>query len=421
MFKQKLITLYSVIAFTCLFCNVFSQNTEVSITGDVGVFIDSNEEVSICGSLLGENNAIITNSGVLNIYAEEDIYIDAYDSKKLFFGDGIYALRGKYEHTLDGHGDSLFFSTLRVLKDVSGSSGDVFLNSHLKVKSKLYLTQGIIRGRVGDGYSVFLSNADPNSLVVPLPGEANSDYAFVDGTFFQKVKPGSTYFFPIGVNDLTTPIEIENNFENVSVLNAGFNLSLPAEMGNTIEKSFLRFIKLYKTGLWNVKTDKAPVGYMTMDAFFYQFNDYYSTEKNMFALVRNSNPERDIYKWRLAGDLPLGGMPARRENSLFSRGINIDTVGYFGVAQAELLKLINIISPGGGRETRIIIPNLNKYDETELIIFNSFGTQVYSKKPYDDSLDMDGYRDGTYYYIFNYIKDGQKGTIQSYIDVKSKR
>lgn len=421
MFKQKFITFYSFLALTCLFCDLFGQNTEVLILGDVGLYINSNEEVHVYGSLIGENNAIISNSGVFNLIATDEVGVDAMQSRNMFSGDGVYALKGQGIHRLNANGDSLYFRSLRIHKNASGSSGDINLLSNLKVLNRLELYQGIIRGRIDNGYSVFLANTDPSALQVSYPGESNSDYAFVDGRFNQKVAIDSTYFFPIGVNDLTTPVRIKNNFKNITVLKAGFDLSIPAPMGNSIDKSYLRFTDLYQTGLWHIESDKAPLGSMTMDAFFYQFSDYYTTEKNMFALVTNSRPAKDIYQWKLAGDMPLGGLAARRETSLFAQGIGVDSVGYFGVAKAELLKLINLISPGGGRETRVIIPNLDKYDETELIIFNSFGSKVYSKKPYDDSLDMDMYRDGTYYYIFNYTKDGQKGTIQSYIDVKSKR
>ena len=88
------------------------------------------------------------------------------------------------------------------------------------------------------------------------------------------------------------------------------------------------------------------------------------------------------------------------------------------MATADITKLINFIAPGGGRESRFIIPSIERYETTELIVYNAMGRQIFKDKPYKNNLDMKDFKDGTYYYIFKYTRNGRPGVIQSFIDVK---
>lgn len=421
MFSIKKIALcgacYLALSFTC----VFGQDTEVVLSGDVGFIIGSNEKIEIHGSLIGKDNAIITNNGQVNLHSSNSVEIEVVESEALFSGQGEYALIGDGAHSLYGNGDALNFSYLTVDKSVASADGDVYLYSDLLIEKRFSFLEGIIRTRNGSGSSVYLNDSLPSSLRYILPEDNRNNVAFVDGVFYQKVMFDSTYFLPVGSEDFYTPLKLSNSHSNISQLRAEFNYDVPVAMENTIAQSYLKFNRLMETGLWNIASDVEPIdGSISMDAYFFNFNEYLSVEDNMFAIVHNDEPQVRPKDWRLAGEMPLGGMPSRRYNSLHASASNIKELGDFGIAQADLYKLINLISPGGGRETRVVIPNLDTYDQTELIVYDSFGSKVFSSKPYSNNMDMEGYRDGTYYYIFNYVKNGQRGTIQSYIDVKSK-
>lgn len=60
----------------------------------------------------------------------------------------------------------------------------------------------------------------------------------------------------------------------------------------------------------------------------------------------------------------------------------------------------NIITPNGdGKNDYFVIPGLDRYPGSTLIIYNRWGNQVYQNKNYDNKWNGEGLNEGTYYYI----------------------
>jgi gliding motility-associated-like protein len=78
------------------------------------------------------------------------------------------------------------------------------------------------------------------------------------------------------------------------------------------------------------------------------------------------------------------------------------------------LVIYNIITPNGDQYNEaFIIENVALYPDNELMIFNRWGNQVYSKKNYNNEWKGEGLESGTYYYLFK-LKNGQtyKGWVE---------
>ena len=87
----------------------------------------------------------------------------------------------------------------------------------------------------------------------------------------------------------------------------------------------------------------------------------------------------------------------------------------------KLPKIIipNIFTPNGdGDNDFFFITNLDQLKNTQLEIYTKEGKRVYNKRFYDNSWDGRGLPDGTYYYIFTFIYEGNQFTRNSFVTIK---
>ncbi len=69
---------------------------------------------------------------------------------------------------------------------------------------------------------------------------------------------------------------------------------------------------------------------------------------------------------------------------------------------SNILSIPNAITPNGdGKNETLVIENIDKFPNNELIIFNRWGNIVFKSKPYHNEWDGANLPDGTYYYILN--------------------
>ncbi|MFY0254175.1 gliding motility-associated C-terminal domain-containing protein [Chitinophaga sp. 30R24] len=60
----------------------------------------------------------------------------------------------------------------------------------------------------------------------------------------------------------------------------------------------------------------------------------------------------------------------------------------------------NVITPNGdGKNDYFVVPGIDRYPGTELLIYNRWGNEVYQSKNYDNRWNGHGLSEGTYYYI----------------------
>jgi gliding motility-associated-like protein len=86
------------------------------------------------------------------------------------------------------------------------------------------------------------------------------------------------------------------------------------------------------------------------------------------------------------------------------------------------LEIPNIITPNGdGFNDVLIIKNLDKYADNNLLIADRAGKLVYEKNSYRNDWDAQNVPDGTYYYVISYKdKNNSKGVIKGLITILRK-
>jgi gliding motility-associated-like protein len=86
------------------------------------------------------------------------------------------------------------------------------------------------------------------------------------------------------------------------------------------------------------------------------------------------------------------------------------------------LEIPNIITPNGdGFNDVLIIKNLDKYTDNNLLIADRAGKLVYEKNSYQNDWDAQNAPDGTYYYVISYKdKNNSKGVIKGLITILRK-
>jgi gliding motility-associated-like protein len=92
--------------------------------------------------------------------------------------------------------------------------------------------------------------------------------------------------------------------------------------------------------------------------------------------------------------------------------VNTDDITVF-VEEDYLLLVTNVITPNNdGANDRFEIINIETYPTAELLIFDRWGTEVYSKKPYNNEWDGTykgkNLPDGTYYYVIRFAEKDKR-------------
>lgn len=395
------------------------ESSDIIIYGDERLYIDTAEHLTVHGSLTGIDGATIENQGNLIFNANGDYQsISNYSSAGFFTGMGNYLFSGDGDMYVGGDFPNIFYNV-----DLEKTSqGILMLENDLRIENRLSLNTG--RVFTGDQYKLVMENVVGESL----QHDIMSRNAFVFGTFRRHLQGGQVYQFPVGLSDTYFPLTVDNSMQGVEYLDVSFRDDVALEGSANEQLGPYNFGELNQTGSWLINGNKkASEGAMNISAYIFDFMEYGRLETNMFGLVYHPNPKGLDDEWEIEGQFDLPGMPSRREGSVITNLVGAKNYGAYTLSIGDITKLINFISPGEGRETIFIIPGAvddnirgwkKRYDETELVVYNSMGREIYKKKPYQNDLDMKDYRDGTYYYIFRYVRNGKPGTIQSYIDVK---
>jgi len=158
---------------------------------------------------------------------------------------------------------------------------------------------------------------------------------------------------------------------------------------------------------------------MDITTFISNLNSVNNLKDNQFRLLHNSDIFNSKESWEIEGDMDNFGSPARLAGTNYTMIRNASQQGFYALGMSGEEKLVNIISPNKGRETRFLVLGIEDYQNTELTVYNLNGAVVFSEKPYKNSLDFKQFKEDTYYYIFKYVLNGKPGAIQSYVDVKA--
>ncbi|HSI90661.1 MAG TPA: gliding motility-associated C-terminal domain-containing protein, partial [Adhaeribacter sp.] len=138
---------------------------------------------------------------------------------------------------------------------------------------------------------------------------------------------------------------------------------------------------------------------------------YAQADNGGFELIRQVNASDTI--------VTLGNISARGFNQCFRIKANsTDTRASWSNASCvsfeNPLAFYNIITPNNDKLNDVfVVENIHLYPGNELKIFNRWGSEVYSKKNYDNTWDGKNTADGTYYYFMK-LADGRtyKGWVE---------
>lgn len=403
--------------------NAIQESSDIIIYGDVRVYIDSAEQVTTHGSLTGMDGAMIENQGSL-VFDINDNYQSLYNysSQNFFTGQGNYYFNGNADFYTGGDFSTAFYNLW--INKTEGSN--LFLENSLSVSNQLNLDAGHV---VTDTSFVIVSNTDSAALVVSNFSD-RSNTSYIEGNLRRYILSGSGYHFPVGLSNRYFPLAIASNtLSGVDYLDVAFkdDNMIPLTGDIDYQDALYHYHALNNTGSWMVKGNNSPTsGTMDIDAYIFDFMEYGEFETNMFGLVYNKDPKGYNDEWSLQGEFIGAGLPSRQAGSEVTKLIGTNKMGYYTVAVADVTKLINFIAPGADRYTIFYIPGLEPepgkdeayFQDTELIVYNAMGREIFQAKPYNNDLDMGEFRDGTYYYIFKFTRNGKPGVIQSFIDVK---
>lgn len=388
---------------------------------DDQIRVDSGAALTVYGNVTAESQSQIVNSGIFT-FSTDDEYKEIFNnaSGDVFSGNGHYVFEGQSEHYLSGNYNANFTN---LTLDKTIATALVVEVPTIQVDKVLTLTSGILD--VGENMAL-VENADSNAIDTRFL----NIYSFINGRLKRRVRNGSIYHFPISQSKIIRPIILSNNFPEVQYMDVAFvegdQVDLTSKIG--LQYGISYFKGLDQTGVWEINSDvENPEGSMHMEAYIANFRGYGGLEDNMFGLLQSDEVDPEEASWELEGDMEFYDSPYRRVGTLTTKVRGAEEFGYYALGIAERQKFVNLIAPGGGRETRFIIqgldieiPSNSQYDNEncELVLYNIFGQQVWQKKPYENDLDLQEFKDGTYYYEFKFTIDGKPGAIQSYIDVK---
>ncbi len=84
----------------------------------------------------------------------------------------------------------------------------------------------------------------------------------------------------------------------------------------------------------------------------------------------------------------------------------------------EELTANNVFTPNrDGINDFFVISNLEMYPDNELVVFNRWGNEVYSKKSYDNLWDGSNLSEGTYFYMLKVKMCGKDETLSGYVTI----
>lgn len=86
------------------------------------------------------------------------------------------------------------------------------------------------------------------------------------------------------------------------------------------------------------------------------------------------------------------------------------------VRKASDMKIMDLVVADGTHDCIFRIPDLAGVSKS-LVLYNQAGAVVYETREYQDDFDMRDLPAGTYYYILQYVENGERQTIKSFVEV----
>ncbi|WP_430971699.1 gliding motility-associated C-terminal domain-containing protein [Sunxiuqinia rutila] len=355
------------------------------------------EESSICfdGDVLLDETASLTNQGTVYFHATSPATV-TFSGKHL--GDGSFVFAGNSDIDLDGFGSSL--GSFRMDKP----EGDVFLNGDLFIHNSLVLTSGVVHISNESLFKIVNAAAD----AVMFSNSANNA-SYVDGKLIREVLPGDTYWFPVGDDYAFHPLFI-SDAKNGGTVDVLFDGALFADAASMINDPNVRKIEPWG---WQVFSESSTPNRFTVgQSMFDAFQNILGVDDYSMLYAR-----ADDFLFK---DYSID-YESRRVNDFYLLGNTKNSSGFYGQACASVLELVNFILLDGMSYSVFEVPNISRYSQIELEVYNRWGAMVYKNQNYQNDLDFAHYTPGTYYYQMTLWTGDSPFVVRNVVEVKSSK
>ena len=385
------------------------------------------------GTAFSESSAQMVNNGQL-IHVEDNglLFIDGNFEHRdgAISGKGTIELKGDWNNSSSG---SAFNGSAQGTVHFTGASqyisgsktafpnltlegtGDKTLETDTEIYGSLLLNDRNLHLR-----RYTLSVLNPQSGAI----QRTSGFITTDdgGHLIRNTNSSAAYLFPLGstlnnpafagMSFLYRPVSLEPENANQNSYSANLNNTDPNPQFS--RNSFGSGLKDISNKYYYLLSH--PSGLSKFKAQFYQNT---SVEDNSAIVDWNTT----LSLWEKLSTHVQDGLSAdgfnRTLSYTFNAGINNLPVTFAGISSINSpLKFYNAFSPDGdGRNDRWLIPDIDKYPDNNLSIFNRWGDEVFKATGYSSSNAWDGsnLQSGTYFYVLTVNVGGEKKTYKGFI------
>nr|WP_320118740.1 gliding motility-associated C-terminal domain-containing protein [uncultured Marinifilum sp.] len=349
------------------FFNGYSENEGKIVVGSsfyIGenavVFTNFDLKINETSNFRLEGNCILRESSMLEL-------------PSYFIGNGILLLQGDTDISLSGYNSSLGV----LCADMDG--GDIYVDEDISITNKLQLYSGKII--TNPGKSIILTNSDQNAIEF---SDDISNESYIQGGLSRSVIANTKYSYPVGDAYGFHPMYLYDT-SGEGDLRVIYDENIPAQW----ESSNIRpSLHLNESGAWVLTDDSGSelnfkVGLSTLDSYGQMISDpcqiFYASDYS-FEKSDMSYQSTAVGPYYLEGGL-------------------VKSVGIYSLAESDLEmgELANTLIVNGRDESRFKI-DLDKFQNVRLLVFDSFGREVFNRNSYNNDFDAQYFRSGTYYY-----------------------
>lgn len=284
-----------------------------------------------------------------------------------------------------------------VSMQTSGGS-NLLLDADMSIAQSLDLGSGIID--VGQAKLMFSSNS-PDSLKF---SNIQTNSSYISGAFYRAVSAGETYWFPVGDAYGFHPFVVQSATDNDTV-KVTYDPDVSQDWTNMLSTDVNFYLE--DIGGWNVTAETKFIPGISLLNKKQQLMPEGSTYTMLYAADETFFASG--YTWdKLSVETDLFYLLNSEEY----------TGGIYALASRNAIRLVNFIYDNGTGDSFFEIPEISKYSQVELSVYNRWGSVIYKNNNYYNDFDAADFPEGTYFYDLK-LHDGEATKlVRNIIEIK---
>ncbi|WP_421918716.1 gliding motility-associated C-terminal domain-containing protein [Marinifilum sp.] len=376
----KNFTLLIIVFVACSF-HSFGQETIDLNCSEAGVYISPNTSFYTSCSELFLSSDHFWNEGLVFLDGVEVINCENSD-----LGPGVFNLNSEYDVTING--DNIKLGTF----NLNLPSSKLHTNANFEISKLLFLNSGLLV--LNNGNELFVSNEDEDAIIF---NNSIDNESYIAGTLKRAVRPGISYFYPLGNEISFRPFVISNASSN-DILSVTFDENIPFSWQASNVNPTLKL----EEGLgWRVSSDHLIDNKFT--AFASKLDDNQSLiDKDLHVFYSSDAVFFDDLVRVASVNETLSQMYLESKEQFYT--------GAYSLVEnvLHLDDIPNAIIANERNETRFKFET-EKFKYLRLRIYDSFGREIYKNNSYANEFDTKDFTSGTYYYYLEgELLDGKK-------------